>query len=64
MICSAPYYWITCDLCGERPSGGDYTAWQDRDTAHIEPEASGWCCEGGNHLCPDCIPPLPDEDDE
>lgn len=56
-IQSAPYYWVACDVCGiSAQEGSDYTAWKDRDTCEIEPEASGWHIEGGNHVCEDCTP--------
>jgi len=65
VIRSAPYYWVTCDVCGTNAQiDSDYSAWVTGGDAEESAEEFDWCVEGGNHVCPDCIPPLPDEDDE
>lgn len=57
VIASAPYYWVVCDVCGvSAQEGSDYSAWSDRDTCEIEPGEMDWHIEGGNHVCPDCLP--------
>lgn len=43
MIKEVTYYQVICDGCGkDAQEGSDYSAWADRDTARIEPEASDW----------------------
>lgn len=54
---SAPYYWLTCDLCGIKSTEDqEYAAWGDVDQAESHAEESDWFIEGGNHLCWDCTP--------
>lgn len=63
-IKSAPYFWAECDRCGESAAQGDYSAWRDPDSAEIEADGGDWYCEGGNHVCDQCMPHPPDWDDE
>lgn len=57
-------YAAECDLCGYRDDDGAYLAWVTADQASDVAAESEWDVEGGNHLCPDCIPPSPDDDAE
>jgi hypothetical protein len=62
---SAPFYWLTCDVCGVKSTdGSDQVAWQEPWMAEHEAANSGWWLEGGNHVCWDCIPSEPDEPTE
>ena len=63
MIASAPYYWLTCDLCGvDSTEGSDYTAWMQTRGATLDAVDNGWLVKNGNHLCEDCTPD--DRDDQ
>lgn len=53
MIRSAPYYWVTCDLCGV--SSTDRTAWPDEESAVLSAQDDLWHVENGNHLCGPCV---------
>lgn len=57
------FYVAECDLCGSRDDQGyDYAAWSDENGAEESVVESEWHVEGGNHLCPDCIPTSPEDD--
>lgn len=51
---SAPYYWVVCDDCGASAASGDYSAWSDKESAEIEPEAMEWLKMGDKHYCDGC----------
>jgi len=54
-IKSAPYYWVECDGCAvSAAEGGDYSAWSDKASAEIEPEAMDWLKIAETHYCEDC----------
>jgi hypothetical protein len=64
-IKQAPYYWAICDRCGTASTEwGEVTAFWDIDGAEADAGNLDWDAEGGNHLCWDCTPTPPDEEDE
>ena len=54
---SAPYYWVTCDNCGQRCDYGDYESLSSQDDAVQMAIEADWTKRGDRHHCPDC-PPL------
>lgn len=48
-----PYYYLTCDCCGERADYGDYSAWSDPGDAvsYADPDFQE---VDGQYLCPSC----------
>ena len=60
---SAPYWWYECDRCGvSAQDGSDYSAWQEKAAAVLEPEDAGWWIDDDGHaLCDECQPPDRDE---
>ena len=61
---SKPYYWVICDICGVSAQSGDFTAWSDQVVPEDEAEDAGWHCEGGNHVCEDCLVEIPNLEDQ
>ena len=60
MIAEKVMYHVICDGCGtDAQKGSAYVAWADRDTARIEPEASGWWTDGEQDLCTNCYENVP-----
>jgi hypothetical protein len=58
-------YWAVCDRCGtESTEWGEVTAFRDIDGAEAEASNLDWDATRGNHLCWDCTPMQPDEEDE
>lgn len=54
MIRSAPYYWVTCDKCGEKAEYYEHSAWSEEWTAVEYAEADDWITSGDKHFCLDC----------
>jgi hypothetical protein len=53
---SKPYYWLTCDCCGEKSTeGDDYAAWSEEADALMRAEACGWMRIDGQDYCEDCL---------
>lgn len=65
MIKEVTYYQVICDCCGrDAQEDSEFSAWSDRETARIEPEASDWLTNiglDGIDLCDRC---QGDEDDQ
>jgi hypothetical protein len=65
MIKEVTYYQVICDKCGrDAQEDSDYSAWKDRDTARIEPEASDWLTDVGPDSLDLCDRCQGDEDDQ
>ncbi|BCW61897.1 hypothetical protein [Arthrobacter sp. StoSoilB22] len=51
---SAPYYWLVCDHEGceaKSTEGGDFSAWEEEDSAWEEAMNSEWSEVAGKHYC-------------
>ncbi len=64
MIGSTVHYLAWCDRCKQERNHG-YVGWFDTSELNAEYAAfdEDWHIEGGNHLCPDCLPTEPERDD-
>jgi hypothetical protein len=65
VIKEVTYYQVICDKCGaDAQEGSDYSAWADRETARIEPQASDWLTDVGPDSLDLCNRCQGDEDDQ
>lgn len=61
---SAPYYWVTCDECGERDYYSEVGAWSEAEQAELVWTDSENHIKDGKHYCMNCLTWCPECADE
>lgn len=51
---SEPFWFVTCDGCGERCDYVEYAAWQEPGSAIDEAAELDWTQDGEKWFCPEC----------